>query len=305
MPPAPAERVVDYSTEADSVRDFWPVEFHWCEKAFGARPGVSRETPLFGDGWFTEAGLSERTPGSEGDVNADAGPAEELAGAFARMSGLLLTQQTVDTALGTITSLAADTIAGSVGAGVSLLDAGGERTTSAATDPIVEQLDSLQYQLDDGPCLTAWRDRVVVRAGPLDTEQRWQTWSRRAVEMGMGSVLSAPMIDGERALGAIKVYARRADAYGEKEEDLLGRFATQAAIFVSNVQAVQAAEHLSSGLKEALRMRDLLATARGIVMARRGVGVEDANRHLLDESQLSRRPVRDVAERIVAEQREA
>jgi AmiR/NasT family two-component response regulator len=44
----------------------------------------------------------------------------------------------------------------------------------------------------------------------------------------------------------------------------------------------------------------LLATARGVVMARRGVGVQDANRQLITESYRSRRLIRDVAERIVA-----
>jgi GAF domain-containing protein len=233
-------------------------------------------------------------------VTAESRPAEELTGAFARMSGLLLTEQTVDTALNTITSLAADTIAGSAGSGVSLLDAGSQRTTSAATDPMVERLDTLQYQLDEGPCLSAWRDQAVIRSGPLDTERRWPSWSRRAYELGMRSVLSAPLINGERAMGAIKVYSTLADAYGDREEDLLHRFATQAAIFVSNVQTVQAAEHLSQSLKDTLRFRDLLATARGVLMARRGVGVEDANRQLITESYRSRRLIRDVAERIVA-----
>jgi GAF domain-containing protein len=237
-------------------------------------------------------------------VTAETGPAEELTGVFARMSGLLLSEQTVETALKTITSLAADTIAGSAGSGVSLLDPGGERTTSAATDPVVEQLDTLQYQLDEGPCVSAWREQAVMRSGPLETEQRWPSWSRRAYELGMRSVLSAPLIDGQRAMGAIKVYSTVADAYGDREEDLLRRFATQAAIFVSNVQTVQAAEHLSDTLKETLRFRDLLATARGVLMARRGVGVEEANRHLITESYRSRRLIREVAERIVASPQE-
>jgi GAF domain-containing protein len=238
-------------------------------------------------------------------VAAESGPVEELAGVFARVSGLLLTEQTVDTALKTITSLAVESVAGSTGSGVSLLDPGGARMTSAATDLVVEQLDTLQYQLDEGPCLTAWRDQAVVRSGPLDIERRWPSWARRAQELGMRSVLSAPLINGERAMGAIKVYSTVADAYGEREEDLLRRFATQAAIFVSNVQAVQAAEHLSDALKETLRTRDLFATARGVVMARRGIGVEDANRHLMTESYRLRQPIRDVAERIVALPREA
>jgi GAF domain-containing protein len=220
------------------------------------------------------------------------------------MSGLLLTEHTVDTALNTITSLATDTIAGSVGSGVSLLDPGGRRTTSAATDPVVERLDTLQYQLDEGPCLSAWRDRAVVGSDALDTEQRWPTWTGRAREMGMRSVLSAPLIDGDRVMGAMKVYSTLPEAYGERAAEVLRRLASQAAIFVGNVLAVQAAERLSDDMKDSLRTRDLLAMARGIVMARRGIEAEEANRYLMTESDRSRVPIRELAQRMVAALRE-
>lgn len=235
----------------------------------------------------------------------DSGSVDELAVIFARMSGLLLTDQTVQTAVATVTSLAAETMAGSAGSGVSLLDAERRRTTWAATDGLVEQLDALQYELDEGPCLTAWLDNAVVSAGRLDTERRWPSWSRRAAEMGMRSVLSSPLISGAETIGAIKVYSGTVDAYDEKDQDVLRRLADQAAIFVSNVLAVRSAESLSEALKQTLRTRDDLAMARGIVMAVRGLGIEDANRHLMAEAQRLRLPIRDVATRVIAVPREA
>ena len=121
----------------------------------------------------------------------------------------------------------------------------------------------------------------------------------------MRSVLSAPLTGAAEAMGAIKVYSTLVDAYGEREQDVLRRFAAQAAIFVSNVKTVQAAEHLSDALQETLRTRDLLAMARGAVMARRGLGAEDATRYLMAESQRTRQGIRELAERIVAFPREA
>ena len=227
-------------------------------------------------------------------------PADELAGAIARMSGVLLTDQTVSTALDTITSLAIDTIAGSTGSGVSLLSAAGRRTTSAATDQLVEQLDDLQYGLDEGPCLTAWRERSVIRSGALDVEQRWPTWSRRAADLGIRSVLSAPMVIGDRVMGAMKVYSTTHDAYAERDEDVLRRFGIQAAIFVGNVQTAEVAERLSEQLKDTLRTRDVIAMARGIAMAHRGIGAEEAAKQLMDESHRLGQPLRSVAERMIA-----
>lgn len=219
---------------------------------------------------------------------------------FARMSGMLLTEATVTHALATVTSLATDTIAGSAGSGVSLLDADGRRTTSAATDRLVERLDDLQYRLDEGPCLTAWRDRIVVRSGGRDDDTRWPSWTRSAHRLGMRSFISAPLINGDQALGAIKVYSVESEAFGERDEDLLRRFSQQAAVFVGNVQTLKAAEHLSERLKETLRSRELIATARGILMARRGFDSDEAFRELAQEAHRNRQLIRDVAARIVA-----
>lgn len=225
--------------------------------------------------------------------------AEELVGAFARMSGVLLNETTVATALSTVTSLAADTIANSTGAGVSLLESTGTRITSAATDPLVEQLDDLQYQLDEGPCLTAWRDLTLVHSSGRDDDQRWPTWLPHAQALGIRSFLSAPLIHADSAVGAIKVYSTNADAFDARDEDLLRRLAAQATIFVGNVRAVRAAERLSDQLKESLQSRDLIAMARGILMERLAVGPDDAFRELTAESRRSQLPMRDVAARLV------
>ncbi|WP_163720672.1 GAF and ANTAR domain-containing protein [Mycolicibacterium psychrotolerans] len=232
-------------------------------------------------------------------------PDEELAGIFAGLSGVLLTEDTVAEALGTVTSLAADTIGDSTGAGVSLLDPAGTRISSGATDPLVKRLDDLQYRYDEGPCLTAWQESTVVRSDPEEDERRWPSWTRAAQALGLRSFLSAALITGERTLGAIKVYSTATDAYSDRDADLLRRFAIQAAIFVSNVQTMQAAGQMSDTLKETLRRRDVLAMARGIVMARNHIGPEEAFRRLVVESHTSRRVLTDVADRIVASATEA
>jgi GAF domain-containing protein len=221
-----------------------------------------------------------------------------LAGVFAHLSGILLTESTVATALQTVTSLAADTITGSIGAGISLLDTDGKRMTSAATDPLVERLDDLQYELDQGPCLSSWREITVFRSDGRDDEQRWPTWVPRARDLGMRSFLSAPLVHG-RVLGAMKVYSTEVDAFDERDEDLLRRFGEQAAIFVANARTAEAATNLSENLKKTLNARDLVAMATGMVMARRRVGPEEALRNLMAESHSARRPLRDVAETII------
>ncbi|MFD4368511.1 GAF domain-containing protein [Rhodococcus sp. NPDC058521] len=224
---------------------------------------------------------------------------DELATVYARMSGLLLSEETVATALELITSLAKDTVHGTVGSGVTLTDTQGNRVTSAATDPIVEQLDTLQYDVGDGPCLAAWAGQAVVRSNDLDTEHRWPQWTEPARSTGARSVLSAPLIADTRTLGAIKVYSDQPGAYDEISEALLRRFADQAAILIANVHTLRDAEQLSDRLKEALRTRDLIATARGIVMLRDGLEPEQAQRQLLTRARSTRTTLRDTADDLV------
>ena len=70
-------------------------------------------------------------------MTGTAGPVDELATVFARMSGLLLSEETVHSSVRLVTSLAADTMPGAIGTAVSLLDAAGRRETTGASDELV------------------------------------------------------------------------------------------------------------------------------------------------------------------------
>jgi len=154
--------------------------------------------------------------------------------------------------------------------------------------------------IGDGPCLAAWTNSSVVRSDDLSTEQRWPTWSRQAVAVGVRSVLSAPLEAGGASWGAMKVYADSAGAYDERAEDVLRRFAEQTAIFVSNVSTARSVERIGDRLKETLRAREVIATATGIVMARRNVDSGRAYRHLVSLARSAHLPLRQLADRMVA-----
>ena len=142
--------------------------------------------------------------------------ADELAAVFARMSGLLLSEETVATALGLVTSLAVETIAGSSGAGVTLVDARGRRVSAAASEEVVERADALQYELDEGPCLAAHAARAAVRVDDITADRRWPAWSAAVQPLGLRSALSVPLVAGDSCLGAIKVYAREPGVFAPR-----------------------------------------------------------------------------------------
>ncbi len=200
---------------------------------------------------------------------------DELAGVFARMSGLLLSEETVETALGVLSSLAQETVPGSSGAGVSMIH-GRRRTSSGSTDARVEEADALQYQLDEGPCLTAAATRQLVRIDDLSTDARWPKWAAAALPLGLHAAMSAPLVAGDQSLGAIKVYAEDPGTFDTRAEQLLSLFAAQAALLVTNVQSAERAKRLSEGMREAIRSRDVVNVAKGVLMARSNLDEETA-----------------------------
>lgn len=209
---------------------------------------------------------------------------DELAGVFARMSGLLLTDETVETALGLLSSLAQETVAGSSGAGVSVID-GRRRTSSGSTDARVREADALQYALDEGPCLAAAVNRELVRVDDLASDRRWPRWASAVLPLGLHAAMSAPLVAGDVCLGAIKVYADEPGTFDTRGEQLLSLFSAQAAVLVANVQSYHRAKRLSEGMRQAMSERDLIGVAKGVLMGRHAVDEATAMRMLMSRIQ--------------------
>jgi GAF domain-containing protein len=224
---------------------------------------------------------------------------DELSAVSARMSGLLLSNETVTTALGLVTSLAVETVPAAIGAGVTIVDALGRRS-SAATDSLVERADALQYEYDEGPCLAASALRQVVRVYDVAAETRWPRWAAAAAPLGLGSALSVPMVAGSSPLGAVKVYAAQPAAFGPHDEQLLTMFAAQAAVLVANVQSYERAQRMSDGLRQAVHDRDAISLAKGVLMSRHGVDEETAFGMLVSRAAQDAAPLRDTARAVAA-----
>ena len=224
--------------------------------------------------------------------------ADELAGVFARMSGLLLSEDTVATSLDLLGALAHETVAGSCGAGVSLIE-GGRRTSAGSTDERVREADGLQYELDEGPCLTATATRELVAIEDLEHERRWPRWTAAVRPLGLRASLSTPLVAGNDTLGAIKVYADHPRAFDSRSTQLLVLFSAQASLLVANVQTAERARRLSDGMRQAVRSRDLVGMAKGVLMGRHGIDEDASLRMLMGRSQQKGVPLAEAARTVV------
>ena len=223
---------------------------------------------------------------------------DELSAVFARMSGLLLSEETVETSLGLLSSLAQETVPGSVGAGVSIVDER-RRRSAGSTDARVRQADSLQYELDEGPCLAAAAARELVRIDDLAEDRRWPRWGAAVAPLGLRAAMSAPMMAAGGSLGAVKVYAEDPGTFDAYSEQLLTLFSAQASILVANVQTHERAKRLSEGMRAAFRDRDAVSIAKGLLMARNSVDEETAFAMLIARSGQAGAPLVRTARDIV------
>jgi GAF domain-containing protein len=230
---------------------------------------------------------------------------EELTTVFAHLHGMLLPVQDATTAVHQLALAAQQVIGSATGAGVSLLDEHGTRTSTASTDTVVGAADAAQYELGVGPCLSAWATQEPQRIQDTTTDPRWAAWQAAAAAAGIRSALSVPLVYRGRALGAMKVYAASPAAFGDPEQRLLGLLADAAATLLGAAQPVDAPVRLSATLKDAMASRERVGLATGVLMARQRLGPEAARSVLLEEARTQGRPVAQVAAEILDREAEA
>ena len=217
----------------------------------------------------------------------------ELAQTFADVARALLAEDDVEATLHRITQLAVETIEGCDHAGVSLIE-GRKISTAAASDDLSRQVDAIQYEVDEGPCLDAIREHESFRIDDLGTEDRWPTFCRRAVEeTGVAAMMSYRLFDDEDTMGALNLYSTMPGAFDDEALAVGSVFATHAAVALAGARND---EHM----QKALQSRDVIGQAKGILMAQEGVNAKDAFDILRRASQRMNVKLREVAERVAS-----
>lgn len=203
-------------------------------------------------------------------------PLDELSLVFTRVNGMLLSEETVEHAVELLAQAAKSTVPGAIGAGVTVISAAGDRESAGSTDRVVREADDLQYTTGEGPCLSAWASRKIVTVEDVQSDRRWPEWSSAVVGLPIRSVVSAPMLHQDNAMGALKVYAAADHAFSAETERLLTMFAGPAAALLAHVQTKDLPVRLSESLRRSLGSRDTINIAKGVLIAQLQIDEEDA-----------------------------
>jgi GAF domain-containing protein len=175
----------------------------------------------------------------------------------------------------------------------------GRLRTGVFTDPEAVEIDEAQYRTGEGPCLYAHRDHLIYRIDDTSDDSRWPEFAATALAHGVHSTLSVPLTARGESLGALNLYAVTPNAFTEDHERVVVAFADQASIALANAQVYWDARQLGENLNEAIKTRETISQAVGILMATGGRTPDDAFQVLSSASQRENRKVRDIAEEIV------
>ncbi len=143
-----------------------------------------------------------------------------------------------------------------------------------------------------GPCLTAARKQIVVRMHDIAADTRWSDFRRAAKECDVGSMLCVPLFIDDRLLGTLSFYGEQPDVFRDGAEPIARLLATLSAVALAD-------SFQRERMERALRNRDVIGQAKGILMSSHGVAADTAFEMLRTHSQRTNCKLVAVAERVV------
>jgi GAF domain-containing protein len=225
-------------------------------------------------------------------------PREPLEQELSELAGLLLTNETLEMMLGHVADIAVRAIPACDAAGVTIFEHD-QLTTAAVSGPLVRRIDEYQYAGNEGPCLESLRSGEVRRSAALEADSRWPKFRGPAVDDGVVSCLSLPLVIGNHGTGGVLNLYSQNQPFEETDEQVGRRFMGPASVAVANARAFAKAQAVIDQLQEAIQSRDVIGQSKGIIQAREGCGPDEAFERLRDISQHRNIKLRDLAKAVV------
>ena len=203
-------------------------------------------------------------------------------------------QQLVDTAK---TVLAAD------GVGLMLADEDGRLRPTVSTDAVAELLEQLQADLGEGPSLTAHGAGEPVAVTHLEADPRWIRVAAVVSQVSVRAAAAVPVRLAGKVVGILNAYTTTTRTWSPEELAGLEAFADLAAGVVQGGVRLDASQTEVGQLRHALTSRVLIEQAKGVLIARQGLGPEAAFQRLRRQARNTARPILEVAGEVIAHAR--
>jgi len=200
-----------------------------------------------------------------------------------------------------IAALARRMIADCDAAGLAAI-AKGRTWSIAASDEIVLEVDLVQYDTGEGPCLDALRTMQVIRLDIADASESYPHFAPGALDAGIRTVLSVPAIWNAEAVGTLNLYSKASNAFrGAEALTAAEQFASYAAETIVTSPLYEMSRELVGDVIASLATAELVGQALGILCAQTGYDRGEAFAELAESARLRGESLRETAEWVLRE----
>jgi GAF domain-containing protein len=175
----------------------------------------------------------------------------EDAEGLAQLSEILVFEQPLGGTAQDVVDLARDSLGQCDGVGIQVLDDGGvgaHRTTDARSF----DLDALQDELDDGPCVECLRDGERHDLEPVTSDERWPRFAPSARRVGLMACAALPLVAHGENIGVLNLYAWPTVGFAGWDRRQCGMFASRASNLLSSARAYERRQALIAQLEARL-----------------------------------------------------
>jgi GAF domain-containing protein len=226
-------------------------------------------------------------------------PDSDAADTFTELQRALLGSETLEQFLQELATLAARLVTDGVSCGMTMRS-NGRPATVACSDPLAQEIDEVQYLLNDGPCLHAMRSGGQVSIDDTADRAQWPRFEAAAqARGGIRSCLALPLIADGKPVGALNLYARGVAAFGAEQVRHAENLAQNASGGLSLMLRLASYSELTEQLRSSLTSRAVIYQALGVIMAQERCAQAKAFEILRTASQNSNLKLRDIAAAVV------
>lgn len=169
----------------------------------------------------------------------------------------------------------------------------------ASSTEFAQRVDAAQMAADEGPCQQAWESGEIVYSNNALQDSRWPRFMRAAADTGVASALAAPIRVGEEILGVLNVYCRDSEAFQVTGMKVIELLAEAAGAVIHHVDEEKQLRQLTSQLEEAMRSREVIEQAKGVLMAQYRCAADEAFARLAKVSQNRNIRIRELAQALI------
>jgi GAF domain-containing protein len=143
----------------------------------------------------------------------------------------------------------------------------GRISTAASSSQLAVEADLVQYDHHEGPCLTSVAQTSTIRIDLLAQDERFEHFAPGAIEVGVESVLSIPLIHRQDVVGSINIYSSIENAFDDATERAVQPTASYAAELIGTSPLYVYSLDLVDQLVITVKDRQAIALAIGYLLA--------------------------------------